>query len=194
MGKNIDDFFYNLDRKLFLDEEYKKYSNCDNPLPIGYGQTISQPSLVLEMTKLLEPDKACNILEIGTGSGYQTALLAEFFNTVYTVERIENLSMNARRILSELGYTNIQYKIGDGSEGWEEHAPFDRIVVTAAAGKFPTELFNQLSYGGILQIPIGSRWLQELQIIRKDENGIADIKTVMMVRFVEFQGKYGHSI
>ena len=117
------DFYHRLDRSYFIDdEEYKKYANLDRPLPIGYEQTISQPSLVLKMTRELDPDKTSRVLEIGTGSGYQTALLAEFSHRVYTVERIKELSEKAKEKLDRLGYTNIRYKIGDGSEGWSENA------------------------------------------------------------------------
>jgi protein-L-isoaspartate(D-aspartate) O-methyltransferase len=192
MDKTVDEFFRKLDRKLFLDEKNKPYSDFDGPISIGYGQTISQPSLVLEMTKLLMPDKNCRVLEIGTGSGYQSAFLAEFSGSVYTVERIDELSKKAKRVLKNLGYNNIYYKTGDGSDGWKEHAPYDRIIVTAAAGEFPAELFNQLSPEGFMLIPIGSRYHQDLQIIKKNKNNEPEIKNILPVRFVEFVGKYGH--
>ena len=135
----LENFFYNLDRSFFIDNEYKKFADNDSPLPIGFEQTISQPSLVLEMTRLLSPEKDSKVLEIGTGSGYQTSILAEFAKVVYSVERIRELSKKAQDRLSKLGYNNIFFKIDDGSIGWKENSPFDRIMVTAAAGKIPEE-------------------------------------------------------
>ncbi|HHT62904.1 MAG: protein-L-isoaspartate(D-aspartate) O-methyltransferase [Bacillota bacterium] len=186
------DFYHRLDRSYFIDdEEYKKYANLDRPLPIGYEQTISQPSLVLKMTRELDPDKTSRVLEIGTGSGYQTALLAEFSHRVYTVERIKELSEKAKEKLDRLGYTNIRYKIGDGSEGWSENAPYDRIIVTAAAERIPDELISQLKPGGKLIIPVGPKGRQELQLITKDLQDKIHIASLGKVIFVEMKGKYG---
>lgn len=184
-------FFNRLDRSLFIDNEYKGLADLDEPLPIGFGQTISQPSLVLEMTLQLELDKSCTVLEIGTGSGYQTAFLAEFADVVYTVERIPELAANTKEKLDKAGYHNIFYRIGDGSEGWREHAPFDRIIVTAAAGEMPDKLFSQLKTGGIAIAPVGPKWHQDLLKIRKNINGLIETKSLGKVSFVEMKGKYG---
>ncbi len=187
------DFVKQLDRGFFLDDEFRDYAGLDEPLPIGYGQTISQPSLVWEMTFLLSPEKESKVLEIGTGSGYQTALLAQFSKEVYTIERIRSLGQKARKRLEALGYTNISYLIGDGSEGWREHAPFDRIIVTAAAETVPKELLEQLNAGGTMIIPVGPPSVQELQYITKDLMGNVQNRTIEKVRFVELLGKYGWS-
>jgi len=184
-------FFNSLDRSLFIDNEYSNYADLDEPLPIGYGQTISQPSLVLNMTYLLSLNKSCKVLEIGTGSGYQTALLANFSEHVYTVERITELGEKARLRLELLGYKNVTYKIGDGSLGWIEFAPYDRIMVTAAAENMPNELLDQLKAGGKMVIPIGSQDMQELILVTKDQQGSIQQKKIETVRFVEMIGKYG---
>lgn len=187
----LTDFFCHLDRAYFIDNEMKALADVDSPLPIGFEQTISQPSLVLEMTRILAPEKNSKVLEIGTGSGYQTALLAEFSAAVYTIERISELSRSAQKRLYAMGYTNILYKIGDGSEGWKEYAPYDRIMVTAAAGKMPADLVEQLADGGRMIIPIGKRDVQELILVSKDVNGKIHNQIIEMVRFVEMKGKYG---
>lgn len=187
------DFAKHLDRGLFLDAEMRDLADLDEPLPIGFGQTISQPSLVWEMTFLLSPEKNSRVLEIGTGSGYQTALLAQFSKEVYTVERIPELGQKARIRLEAMGYANIFYRIGDGSLGWPEHAPYDRIIVTAAAEDVPKELMEQLAPGGAMIIPVGPPSVQELQFITKDSEGKAMSRTIEKVRFVELIGKYGWS-
>jgi protein-L-isoaspartate(D-aspartate) O-methyltransferase len=187
------DFYRKLDRSLFMDNEFKDMSAIDRPLPIGFGQTISQPTLVLQMTSLLAPDKSCRVLEIGTGSGYQTAFLAHFSGEVYTVERIPELLEKARERLETMGYRNIHYKTGDGSEGWEEYAPYDRIMVTAAPEKLPEELVCQLAPGGKMLIPVGPKGRQDLLSVEKDERGMIHMDTVEKVMFVEMKGKYGWS-
>lgn len=184
-------FFKNLDRSFFLDDIYKDYAHIDHPLPIGHDQTISQPTLVLEMTRILSPEKDSKVLEIGTGSGYQTAFLAEFSAEVYTIEVIEELSRQAQERLSKLGYSNIFYKISDGSSGWEEEGPFDRIMVTAAAGKKPVELINQLNNNGRMVVPVGPPMMQNLLLITKDEKGNLKEENLTQVRFVEMVGTYG---
>ncbi len=184
-------FFKGLDRAFFIDNRYKECASINRALPIGYEQTISQPSLVLEMTYLLEPDLSSRVLEIGTGSGYQTALLAEFSAQVYTVERIAALGTKAQARLARLGYTNVHYKIGDGSQGWAEHAPYDRIMVTAAAQEVPEELVQQLAYNGKMVIPVGPRGMQELLLISKNQAGEVQRQNVGKVSFVEMKGKYG---
>lgn len=187
----LEKYFHSLDRSFFVDDDMKEYASQNTPLPIGFGQTISQPSLVLEMTKLLEPKKNSKVLEIGTGSGFQTAILAKMSYEVYTVERIIELMENAKRRLNELNFTNIYYKDGDGSFGWQEYAPYDRIMVTAAAGILPEELVNQLANNGRMVIPIGPRNLQELKLVTKTDTGKVNIETIELVRFVELKGKYG---
>lgn len=169
----------------------KKHATADAPLPIGFGQTISQPSLVLEMTRLLEPENDSKVLEIGTGSGFQTAILAKMSANVYTVERIDQLAEKAKKRLEALHFSNICYKIGDGSGGWPEHAPYDRIMVTAAAALLPDELVRQLAAGGRMVIPIGPPSLQELKLVTKTDQGEINIQTVEKVRFVELKGRYG---
>jgi protein-L-isoaspartate(D-aspartate) O-methyltransferase len=188
---SVNDFFLGLDRSLFLETEYKEFAGRDRPLPIGYGQTISQPSLVCQMTKLLDLHNGSKVLEIGTGSGYQTAFLAEFAAEVYTVERIAKLSVEAQDRLAKLGYENVQFKIDDGSEGWQEFAPYDRIIVTAGARKVPELLVKQLKPDGRMLIPVGKQMEQELLLIKKDQLGRVSQESVDRVIFVELKGGYG---
>jgi protein-L-isoaspartate(D-aspartate) O-methyltransferase len=189
----LSEFFRKLDRADFIDNECKELATLDCALPLGYGQTISQPSLVLEMTRQLDPEKDSSVLEIGTGSGYQTALLAEFSKTVYTIERIPELAQGAKARLDALGYTNIVYRIGDGSLGWPEHAPFDRIITTAAAGKIPAALIGQLAPEGRMIAPVGPQGVQDLLLITKDADGKVCSRSIEKVTFVEMKGKYGWS-
>lgn len=191
--KKLSRFFRGLDRTLFLDEPYKEYAWLDSPLPIGFDQTISQPTLVLEMTRLLAPEPDSRVLEIGTGSGYQTAFLAEFSGRVHTVEVIPELAEKAEERLTELGYRNVFFRTGDGSSGWAEKAPFDRIIVTAAAGTKPHGLIDQLAPGGRMVIPVGPPFVQELLLITKDEEGKVHEENRGQVRFVELVGRYGWS-
>lgn len=191
--RELEAYFRSLDRSFFVENCMKKYADLDEPLPIGFGQTISQPSLVLEMTRLLSPEKDSRVLEIGTGSGFQTTILAKMSAEVYTVERIDELMEKAKRRLEALNFSNIYYKVGDGSQGWHEHAPYDRIMVTAAARVLPDELINQLANGGRMVIPVGPPNMQELQLITKTINGDLHIESVEMVRFVELKGQYGWS-
>lgn len=189
--QRLKEFFRQLDRAYFIDHSSRSLAGIDSALPIGFGQTISQPSLVLQMTSLLEPEPDSRVLEIGTGSGYQTALLAEFAAKVFTIERVPQLAEKAEQRLDNLGYTNISYKCGDGSCGWPEEAPFDRIMVTAAAGKIPDELVRQLGRGGRMIIPVGPQGLQELLLITREQNGRIKSRPIEHVVFVEFKGKYG---
>lgn len=182
-------YFNKLDRSFFMDR-FKEMASFDEAIPIGHEQTISQPSLVLEMTLALEPETDSRVLEIGTGSGFQTALLAEFASQVYTVERIEELYHRAKERLDESGFSNISFKLDDGSMGWEENAPYDRIMVTAAASAIPEELLNQLAFGGKMIIPVGSSFSQELKLIEKDKNGKIQSTVLNHVRFVPLKGKY----
>lgn len=185
--------YRDLDRSFFLDGACKGLASMDEPLPIGFGQTISQPSLVAEMTALLDPAPESKVLEIGTGSGYQTALLSSFCKEVYTVERISELAEKAQRRLKELGISNVYHLVGDGSKGWSEKAPFERVIVTAAAGKVPPALIEQLSPGGRMVIPVGQRGWQDLLLITKDKKGKIDSKVIEKVAFVELVGPYGWS-
>lgn len=178
-------------RHLFVPEEYRNHAYNDYPLPIGYGQTISQPYIVAAMTELLELKGDEKVLEIGTGSGYQTAILAELAGKVYTVERIPQLLERAKQVLSSLGYTNIHFKLTDGTLGWPENAPFDRIIVTAAAPDLPQPLIDQLAEGGIMVIPVGSRYLQTLKVVVKTGNKLR-VKRVMECTFVPLIGEYGY--
>lgn len=189
--KELETYFQSLDRSFFVEGPLKECADLDEPLPIGFGQTISQPSLVLEMTRILSPEKESKVLEIGTGSGFQTALLAKISAEVYTVEIIEQLMEKAKRRLEALNFTNVYYRVGDGSEGWKEHAPYDRIMVTAAALVLPDELISQLAAGGRMVIPIGPPSMQELKLITKTDEGDINIKALGKVRFVELKGQYG---
>lgn len=191
VDKELLDYYKSIDRAYFIDNENKHYAHIDTPLPIGYNQTISQPTLVLEMTHYLRIENNSKVLEIGTGSGYQTSLLAKFAKSVYTVELIKELSQSAKIKLDKMGFNNIFYKIGDGSQGWEEHSPYDRIIGTAAAQRIPDELIDQLNCNGRMIIPVGPKETQELLLITKDEKGVAKVEVLNMVRFVELKGKYG---
>lgn len=187
--ERIREIYQEIDRSYFLDEE-KEYAYLDRPLSIGHGQTISQPSLVLEMTIALDIQKDSRVLEIGTGSGYQTALLSKAAKKVYTVERIEELKERAKKRLTEGNYENIDYKLGDGSQGWPEHAPYERIMVTAAAKKLPKALADQLAPGGEMVIPVGAKTMQELLLVTKDEEGKISKEILNYVRFVDLIRDY----
>jgi len=185
-------FYTNLDRSLFIDNKSSKpYAHCDSALPIECDQTISQPSLVYSMTSYRDLKKTHRVLEIGTGTGYQTAFLSAFAGKVYTVERISKLAERAKERLQKLGYNNIYYKTGDGSEGWVEHSPYDRIIVTAAAGRIPEPLLKQLAPGGKMVLPVGIIGRQELLLIIKDEFGNIKEQHLGAVVFIELKGVYG---
>jgi protein-L-isoaspartate(D-aspartate) O-methyltransferase len=177
----------NVPRHAFVPEELRDEAYNDNPIPVGLGQTISQPYIVALMTELLNPASGRKILEVGTGSGYQSAVLAETGCDLYTIEIVENLAERARLILENLGYSNITYKIGDGYQGWEEHAPFDGIIVTAAPGHVPARLLEQLRVNGKMVIPVGDE-SQELLLIEKTDTGITK-KKITAVRFVPMTGE-----
>jgi protein-L-isoaspartate(D-aspartate) O-methyltransferase len=189
--KALYDFFTNLDRTQFLEDEFREYAHEDRPLPIGHEQTISQPTMVYTMTSKLQLDKRHKVLEIGTGSGYQTAFLAEFAGQVYTVERIKELSWKAVQRLMTLGYGNVQFRIGDGSEGWPDYAPYDRIIVTAAANEVPETLVEQLKPEGRMLVPVGKKGIQDLLLIQKNKDGKVRTESLGDVIFVEFKGEYG---
>ena len=169
-------------RHQFVNPSIAQFAYEDNSLPIGHRQTISQPYIVAYMTEAAEifPDKT--VLEIGTGSGYQAAVLGELAKEVYTIEIIPELAERARHILGELGYQNVHVKIGDGYQGWAEHAPYDAILVTAAPTHIPEPLINQLALNGRLVIPVGS-WQQELIVLTKTQDGVLQENSIP-VRFV----------
>lgn len=173
-------------RHLFVPDSQQAYAYHDRPLPIGYGQTISQPYIVGYMTQIIGPEKGQRVLEIGTGSGYQAAVLAQIVDMVFSIEIISPLADRARKIIEQLSYDNIRIKHGDGYYGWEEHAPFDAIVVTAAAEYIPPPLLAQLKQGGKMVIPVGSPFLtQQLMLVTKKGDDIIT-RALFPVRFVPF--------
>ncbi len=176
-------------RDAFVPPELLDQAFDNGPLPIGQGQTISQPYIVALMTDLLEPQPAQTILEIGTGSGYQAAILAQLVQQVYSLEIIPTLAAQAAELLSRLGYANIEVRTGDGHSGWPEHAPYDGIIVTAAATHLPQALIDQLRPGGRLVIPVGRPYLsQELLLIEKDPRGELHTSDMLGVAFVPMTG------
>ncbi len=184
-----------IQRHLFVDEALADQAYNDNPLPIGELQTISQPYMVALMTDAMELKGRERVLEIGTGSGYQTALLAELAEQVFSIERIASLANNARRILDHLGYYNVAIRVGDGTYGWKEEAPFDAILVTAGAPGIPQPLVEQLAIGGRLVLPVGGRSIQDLIKITRQSEDIQDVKKESLggCRFVDLIGEYGWS-
>ncbi len=177
-----------IERHQFVPEELKAHAYEDRPLSIGNNQTISQPYIVGLMSELLELKADDRVLEVGTGSGYQTAVLAELAQEVYTVEIVEELGVRALRILGELGYENVRFSVGDGRLGWAEEAPFDAIVVTAAPLKVPPALLEQLAVGGRLVIPVGkTQESQRLMVYRKTKEGVLEEPNIA-VRFVPLTG------
>ena len=178
-------------RHEFVPAHLKPQAYIDMPLPIGYDQTISQPYIVAYMTELLDPKKEHKVLEVGTGSGYQAAVLAELVDHVYTIEIIKELGESAEKRLKRLDYKNVTVKIGDGYFGWEEHAPYDAIIVTAAPDHIPPMLIHQLKPGGKLCIPVGGRFrVQNLTLVQKTESGSVMTRQVMPVSFVPLTGKH----
>jgi protein-L-isoaspartate(D-aspartate) O-methyltransferase len=173
-------------RHLFVPENYQNDAYGDFPLPIGYGQTISQPYIVAYMTEVVRPSSKKRVLEIGTGSGYQAAVLAEIVDTVFTIEIVNELAKESAERLSTLGYKNVVVKSGDGYNGWIEHSPFDIIIVTAAAEEIPEPLINQLAENGRLVIPVGEAGSVQELILMTKKNGKIERKRLTMVRFVPF--------
>lgn len=169
-------------RHVFVPESLRGRAYADEPLPIGQGQTISQPYIVAYMTAALGLAGGEKVLEVGTGSGYQTAVLAEIAGTVFTVEIVESLASRARAALEALGYANVRYRVGDGSAGWPEEAPFEAIAVTAAAARMPAELESQLAVGGRMIVPVGTE-AQELVLVRRKRSGFKR-ESLLPVRFV----------
>jgi protein-L-isoaspartate(D-aspartate) O-methyltransferase len=180
-------------RHLFVDEGLIDQSHSDNPLPIGEKQTISQPYIVALMTEALELKGKERILEIGTGSGYQTAILAHLADRVFSIERIASLATRARKILDQLNFYNVAIRVGDGSYGWKEEAPFDAIITTAAAPKIPQYLVEQLVVGGRLVVPVGSRDVQTLYKLTRVAEDLSQMKTEDLggCRFVSLIGESG---
>jgi protein-L-isoaspartate(D-aspartate) O-methyltransferase len=170
-------------RHLFMPDEVRRAAYEDHPLPIGHDQTISQPFIVAWMTEALQVTPRSRVLEIGTGSGYQAAVLSQIVAEVYTIEIVAPLAESARRTFETLGYTNVRAKQGDGYVGWPEHAPFDAIIVTAAPEQVPQPLIDQLRVGGRLVVPVGGRGVQQMTVITKGPNGVTREER-MPVRFV----------
>ena len=180
-------------RHVFVEEAMSAQSYSDNPLPIGEKQTISQPYMVALMTQLLRLDGTETILELGTGSGYQAAVLATLARRVYTIEKIRPLALRARKALDSLGLLNVNIKIDDGTAGWASEAPFDGIIVTAGAPEVPPTLISQLKTGGRLVIPVGDQIEQTLMRITKLEDGSVSEEAITGCRFVKLIGKLGWS-
>jgi protein-L-isoaspartate(D-aspartate) O-methyltransferase len=177
-------------REEFVPAEYQFQAYADGPLPIGCDQTISQPYIVALMTQELQPNPDCEVLEIGTGSGYQTAVLAKLVKKVYTIERFAQLSEAAQVILGRLDIKNIEFYIGDGSCGWPRQRTFDRVIITAAVPKIPKPLIGQLAEGGLIVGPVGYGAVQRLIVCEKKKERIAE-RLICDCRFVKLLGKYG---
>jgi protein-L-isoaspartate(D-aspartate) O-methyltransferase len=180
-------------RHVFVEDTLQTEAYDDSPVPIGEGQTISQPYMVALMTELLDLNGAEIVLEIGTGSGYQTAILAELARQVYTVERLPGLAERARRALTQLQYQNVEFWVGDGTLGWQEHAPYNGIIVTAGAPAVPPALIDQLADGGKLIIPVGDHFSQVLSVLTKHGERM-DKTTACHCVFVKLIGKNGWSL
>ena len=189
-NKKVLEAMRKVERHKFVPKEYRSRAYDDYPLPIGEGQTISQPYIVALMTEVLHPESTKKVLEIGTGSGYQAAVLAELFQNVYTVEIIDPLGKRAEKQLSEAGYKNVRVKTGDGYLGWKEHSPFDAIIVTCSPTHIPEPLKEQLAEGGRMIIPVGEHYKQELMLLTKEKGEIKK-KDVIPVMFVPMFGKDG---
>lgn len=178
-------------RHEFVPSDQKPYAYENRPLPIGHGQTISQPYIVALMTDLMRVDKDSVVLEIGTGSGYQAAVLSALCKSVYTIEIIEPLAQQADERLRRLGYHNVQVRIADGYYGWDTHAPFDAIIVTAAASHIPPPLVRQLKPGGRMVIPVGTSFLmQHLLLVEKGQDGSIKTRQMLPVAFVPLTGEH----
>jgi protein-L-isoaspartate(D-aspartate) O-methyltransferase len=180
----------NVARDKFVPKSHLDSAFYNGPLPIGHGQTISQPYIVAIMTDLLELEAGDVVLEIGTGSGYQAAILSQLCKQVYTIEYVPALADMAKARFEKLGYDNIETRTGNGFDGWPDHAPYDGIIVTAAATHIPGPLIEQLKPGGHMVIPVGQPYFhQELTLVRKNEDGELDIREMLGVAFVPFQGE-----
>ena len=183
--KRVLDIMKSVERHKFVPEKYAKSAYKDGPLPIGHGQTISQPFIVAFMTENLKLDPNHRVLEIGTGSGYQTAILSELSGHVYTMEIIDELAKLSSSVLKKLGFDNVTVRNGNGYKGWAEEAPFDRIMVTAAPEEIPNMLVDQLTEGGIMVIPVGEQFeIQYLWVLTKEQSGSIKKEKILPVRFV----------
>jgi protein-L-isoaspartate(D-aspartate) O-methyltransferase len=191
LDEKVLDAMLKVPRHEFVPEDQRPYAYDNRPLPIGYGQTISQPYIVAVMTDLLNLGKGDRVLEIGTGSGYQAAILAELTDAVFTMEIIEGLGRQAGERLGQLGYKNVRTLIGDGYYGWPSESPFDAIVVTAAASHIPPPLIKQLKPGGRMIIPVGSRFMvQHLVLVTKDADSKVTTRQILPVSFVPLTGEH----
>lgn len=176
-------------RHAFVSADQVTLAYLNRPLPIGYGQTISQPYIVALMTDLARVEPGHTVLEVGTGSGYQAAVMARLAGAVYTIEIIEPLGLQARQRLQALGYDNVQVRLGDGYYGWNEHAPYDAILVTAAASHIPPPLIRQLKVGGRMVIPVGAPFMiQQLMLVEKNADGTVSTRQILPVAFVPLTG------
>ena len=184
--ENVLDAMRRVERHLFIPDDQVQHAYEDRPVPIGHGQTISQPYIVALMTEIVKPQSDFRVLEIGAGSGYQAAVLAELVDHVYTVEIVPPLAEWAKERLDLAGYTNVTVRHADGFYGWEEHAPFDAIVVTAAAPHIPPPLLEQLREGGRMIIPVGSRFRTQQLVLVEKEDGAFSTRNILPVRFVPF--------
>ena len=189
--QRVADAMGRIPRHEFVAAEYRDEAYEDRPLPIGAGQTISQPYIVAVMLNALALQGTERVLEVGTGSGYQTAILAELAREVYSIERHESLARSAEQLLRGLGYDNIAIEVGDGSRGWSQHAPYHAIVVSAAAPHIPDALFAQLREGGTMVIPVGVSEAQDLQLVCKQE-GLPVVESLNACRFVPLIGEQGY--
>jgi protein-L-isoaspartate(D-aspartate) O-methyltransferase len=195
MGRDITNpdvlkVMFEIRREEFVPPSHQSQAYADSPLPIGLGQTISQPYIVALMTQELRLNRDCEVLEIGTGSGYQTAILSKLAKKIYTIERFSPLAESAQAVLGRLGISNVEYHIGDGSCGWPEKKCFDRIMITAAVPKMPEPLVEQLTEGGLIVGPVGGGGFQELVVCEKRAKKLID-RVICDCRFVKLLGKYG---
>lgn len=189
--KMVIDALRKIPRHLFLDEALWPQAYEDHAMPIGEKQTISQPYIVAFMTEALQLTDKQKVLEIGTGSGYQTAILAEIADQVYSIERIPSIAKRARKVFDKLQYRNVVITIGDGTSGWKEHSPYDGIIVTASSPKVPKPLLGQLAIGGRLVIPIGEESSQDLMVFTKEDENNYTEENYGGCRFVKLVGEYG---
>jgi protein-L-isoaspartate(D-aspartate) O-methyltransferase len=187
LSERVLEAMHRVPRHRFVPDAVAPYAYQDMPLPIGFDKTISQPFIVAIMTDLLDPQPEDSVLEIGTGLGYQAAILGELAGQVWSVEVIEEFARQAEATLRHLGLTNVAVHIGDGSRGWAEHAPFDRIIVTAAPVKCPPALLEQLKPGGRMVLPLGAPDAQRLTVVEKDSRGRCDFHQHIPVRFSELE-------
>jgi len=187
LSQSVIDAIATVPRHAFVPAEVQPFAYLNSPLPIGHGKTISQPFIVALMTDLLRVERDCVVLEIGTGFGYQAAVLGQLADQVYTVEIIEEIALQARKRLSRLGYVNINLRMGNGTLGWPEHAPYDRIMVTAAPDLIPPALLQQLKPGGRMVIPTGIPDQQQLILVEKNAQGRISTRDILPVRFSELE-------